>query len=187
MNQNNLGSVDWDTLPIPQDDGAASHLVGMSMPDIELISTDGGRVNLSCLSGKVVIFAYPMMGRPGVALPDGWDMIPGARGCTPQSCAFRDLHSEIRSLGVESLFGLSTQDSQYQREAVDRLHLSFPMLSDEEFEFSSALRLPTMSVDGKTLLKRLTLILENSIVEYIFYPVFPPDKNADDVIDYLRC
>ena len=182
----NLTSVDWSTLPSPEDDGAAQHLEGMELPDVTLASTDGVKVCLSDLPGLTVIFAYPMTGRPDRDLPDNWDMIPGARGCTPQACAFRDLSSELKGLGVEYLYGLSTQGTDYQKEAADRLHLPFPLLSDEEINLAQALSLPTLTVEGKTLLKRLTLIADKGIIRKVFYPVFPPDKNADDVIEWLK-
>ena len=182
----NLTSVDWSTLPSPEDDGAALHLEGMELPDVTLASTDGAKVCLSDLPGHTVIFAYPMTGRPDRDLPDGWDMIPGARGCTPQACAFRDLSSELKGLGVENLYGLSTQGTDYQKEAADRLHLPFPLLSDEELNLAQALSLPTLTVEGKVLLKRLTLIADKGIIRKVFYPVFPPDRNAVDVIEWLR-
>jgi peroxiredoxin len=133
----------------------------------------------------VVVFAYPRTGRPGIENPEGWDFIPGARGCTPQSCAFRDLFDELKSLGVQRLFGLSTQHTDYQREAAERLHLPFPILSDEHFRLADALRLPTFSTAGMKLLKRLTLVISDGIIEHVFYPVFPPDKNAAEVAHWL--
>jgi len=185
MNQTNFSVVDWSSLPKPNDDGRASHLCGMPVPAIELKSTDGNYINLSSLSGVTVVFAYPMMGSPDTPLPDGWDQIPGARGCTPQSCSFRDLYGEITSLGVKNLFGLSTQGTEYQREAVERLHLPFAMLSDEELNFSKALDMPTMVVAEMTLLKRITLVIHKGFIRKVFYPVFPPHKNALEVISYL--
>ena len=138
------------------------------------------------LLGRVVVYAYPRTGRPGVENPAGWDMIPGARGCTPQSCSFRDHFAELKAHGVDKLFGLSTQDTDYQSEAAARLHLPFPLLSDEGLLFASAIRLPTFEVEGMTLLKRLTLILKVGSVEFVFYPVFPPDRAPDDVLAWLR-
>src|SRR5215470_389480 len=146
-------------LPIPNDDGAAGHLPGLALPDLALAATDGSRVTLSRLSGRVVIYAYPRTGEPGKPSPDGWDAIPGARGCTPQSCAFRDHYATLLSLGVRQVYGLSTQDTSYQREAAARLHLPFPLLSDSEFELVRALRLPTFTVGTMLLLKRLTLVV----------------------------
>jgi peroxiredoxin len=175
-------------LVAPVDDGACSHLAGTRLPSLMLASTSAGGVDLAGLPGRTVVYCYPRTGRPHVAPPTGWDDIPGARGCTPQSCAFRDLHGEIRSLGA-AVFGLSTQSTAEQREAVDRLHLPFELLSDAELRLTNALRLPTFQVDGMTLLKRLTLILAGGRVEKVFYPVFPPDRNASDVAAWLayRC
>lgn len=181
----NLTDVDWNTIPIPPDDGAADHLVGMTLPDICLGATNGAAIRLSILNGLTVIYAYPMTGRPDRALPDGWDQIPGARGCTPQSCAFRDHASDLSKLGVHTIYGLSTQPSDYQREVKERLHLPFDMLSDANLELANFLNLPRMDVDGQILLRRLTMIVENGRIEKVFYPVFPPDRNAHDVMDYL--
>jgi peroxiredoxin len=173
-------------LPAPLDDGAARHLPGLPLPDLALMATDDTSVNLSTLEGRTLVYAYPRTGRPGQALPDGWDAIPGARGCTPQSCAFRDHYAELKSLGVGHLFGLSTQDTEYQREAVARLHLPFPILSDEKLAFARALELPTFEVAGMTLLKRMALVIDDGVVTKVFYPVFPPDKSAATVRDWLR-
>jgi peroxiredoxin len=140
---------------------------------------------LSVCRGRTVVYIYPRTGRPGIPNPDGWDMIPGARGCTPQSCAFRDHFAELRQFGVDQLYGLSTQDSAYQREAAGRLHLPFPLLSDERLAFAHALGLPTFEVDGMTLLKRCTLVVDDNRVAHVFYPVFPPDRNASEVIAWL--
>jgi peroxiredoxin len=178
-------AVDWAKLPVPEDDGAADHLMGLSVPDVALPST-GGNVSLSCLDETVVVFAYPRMGRPGEPLPEGWDLIPGARGCTPQACAFRDLYSELQASGARYVFGLSTQSASDQLEAAARLQLPFPLLSDSDLELAGALRLPTMVIDGETLLKRLTLIINGGLVWKVFYPVFPPDRNAEDVLAWLR-
>jgi len=172
-------------LPEPSDDGAADHLEGLSLPDISLISTDGTTIDIAKLTGRWVIYIYPMTGRPDVALPEGWDGIPGARGCTPQSCGFRDHHAELRELNA-GIFGLSTQTTEYQREARDRLHLPFHLLSDSSLQLKQALRLPTFTAAGMELFKRLTLIVENSRIRKVFYPVFPPDRNADDVLVWLR-
>ena len=168
----NLTELPTD-LPVPLDDGAAAHLKGMSLVKIALPSTDGATVDLSSLTGLFVIYIYPMTGRPGVPLPDGWDGIPGARGCTPQS------------LGT-GVFGVSAQDSEYQREARDRLQLPFQLLSDSSLQLKSALRLPTFRVNGLELYKRLTLIIETGKIEKVFYPVFPPDKNAEEVLTWLK-
>ena len=175
-------------LPAPIDDGGADHLTGMALPAVTLTATNGDQVTLSEIGGRVVIYIYPMTGRPGVALPDGWEQVPGARGCTPQSCSFRDHFQELQGLNT-SVFGLSTQDTPYQQEAKERLHLPFEMLSDEGFKLRETLNLPMMDPDlvaGLILYKRLTIIANNSIIEKVFYPVFPPDKNIDDVLDYLN-
>lgn len=172
-------------LPAPGDDGACDHLPGARLPDLALPATDGDAVDLAALDGRTVVYCYPMTGRPGEALPDGWDELPGARGCTPQSCAFRDHHAELRGLGARVL-GLSTQSTGYQREAAERLHLPFPLLSDGGLRFSRSLGLPTFEADGMTLIQRLTLVVREGRVEKVFYPVFPPDANAEEVADWLR-
>jgi peroxiredoxin len=172
-------------LPVPVDDGACNHLIGMSLPDLSLISTKGGEVNMSSLSGLSVIYIYPMTGRPDTPLPDGWDQIPGARGCTPQSCSFRDHSEELKKLNA-TVYGLSTQTTAYQSEAAERLHLPFALLSDEALQFSKALSLPTMDVEGQILIKRLTLTCKDREIKHVFYPVFPPDANADQVIEWLH-
>jgi peroxiredoxin len=179
-------AVDWSKIPAPTDDGAARHLMGARMAAVALPATDGSSVDLSRLRGLTVVYAYPRTGQPGVALPDGWDLIPGARGCTPQACTFRDHYAELRALGVSQLYGLSTQSTAYQREAVERLHLPFAMLSDEKLALARAMRLPTFEAAGVTLLKRLTLVVQDGRVRQVFYPVFPPDRSADDVIAWLR-
>jgi peroxiredoxin len=183
--KSNVDAPDWSTLPKPTDDGAASHLVGMRIPSVPLPATDGTTVDLSKLPGRIVVYAYPRTGIPGVENPPGWDLIPGARGCTPQSCAFRDHFAELKTLGVNQLFGLSTQDTAYQRELAERLHLPFPILSDEHFSLTRALRLPTFQTSGMTLLKRLTLVIDDGKIKHCFYPVFPPDRNAGDVLACL--
>ncbi len=171
-------------LPAPSDDGACGHLVGMRLPAVLLPSTAGRSVDLARLDGRTVVYCYPRMGRPDQDPPLGWDQIPGARGCTVQSCAFRDHHAELRALGAR-VFGLSTQDTAYQREAVERLHLPFELLSDAELAFARALRLPTFAVDGMVLIKRLTLVVSDGAVEHVLYPVFPPDKSAEATIAWL--
>jgi peroxiredoxin len=173
-------------LPAPQDDGAARHLEGLTLPSLALPATDGSDVDLAALAGRTIVYIYPRTGRPGQPLPDGWDAIPGARGCTPQSCSFRDHFAELQQLGVSHLYGMSTQDTFYQREAAERLHLPFAILSDAGLRFTRALRLPTFAVDGMTLLKRLTLVVDDGVVRVVFYPVFPPDQNAATVLAWLR-
>lgn len=172
-------------LPVPADDGACVHLTGLRVPSVTLRSTRGDRIDLAAIEGRTVVYCYPRTGRPEEPSPSGWNEIPGARGCTPQSCAFRDQYDEIRALGIDTVYGLSAQDTDYQREAVDRLRLPFALLSDEQLEFARALKLPTFEVEGMTLLKRVTLILHNGVVEHVFYPVFPPDSNAQAVIMWL--
>ena len=174
-------------LPVPVDDGAASHLPGRAMPALSLPATDGRQVALDALGGgQTVVYIYPMTGRPGVELPPGWDDIPGARGCTPESCGFRNLHTELLAAGAAQVFGLSSQSSEYQREAVDRLHLPFAMLSDEHLALAGTLGLPTFTVDGMTLYRRLTMVITDGAIEHVFYPVFPPDQHAQEVLDWLR-
>ena len=182
----NLTQVDWSKIPAPSDDRLADHLSGMPLPAVRLVATDGRDIDLSKLHGRIVIYVYPMTGRPDTPLPDGWDMVPGARGCTPQSCAFRDHFAELRALGVAHLFGLSVQDTDYQKEAAERLHLPFPLLSDTDRAFSRALDLPTFEVNDQTLLKRITIIAHAGRIEHVFYPVFPPDRNVHDVLAWLQ-
>jgi len=182
----NLHEVDWTKIPAPTDDGAASHLKGQQLPDLELNNTSGATTNLSKLEGRCVVYAYPMTGRPDTPLPDNWDQIPGARGCTPQSCAFRDHTNELAECGVSHLFGLSTQDTDYQNEAALRLHLPFLLLSDHELHLSKALKLPTMDVEGNTLIKRLTMVIDDGIVEHVFYPVYPPDKSVEVLLQWIK-
>jgi peroxiredoxin len=186
-NQPNLLSVDWSKIPAPEDDGGARHLVGSAVPDVALPDTNGAVVSLARIAGRVVVFAYPRTGVPGEISPvAGWDMIPGARGCTPQACAFRDLNAAMLAAGVASVFGLSTQDSAYQREAAERLHLPFPLLSDAKLALASAMRLPLLEAAGMTLIKRLAMVIEDGRVTKVFYPVFPPDRNASDVLAWLE-
>ena len=166
-----IETPDWSAIPAPADDGAARHLTGMKMAHIELTSTEGTTVDLAALPGTVVVFAYPRTGRAGVENPPGWDLIPGARGCTPQTCAFRDAFSDLQRLGVERVFGLSTQDREYQWEVAQRLHLPFPILSDADLRLARAMQLPTFQTSGMTLLKRLALVIRDGAIEKVFYPV----------------
>jgi peroxiredoxin len=187
MNQKNLLEVDWSKIPAPIDDGAAEHLKGKTIPKVSLIATDDTSVALSELRGRVVVFAFPRTGEPGkISIVDDWDMIPGARGCTPQTCAFRDLFAELKATGAAHVFGLSTQSNAYQAEMAARLHLPFPVLSDEKLALTGALDLPTMEVAGLTLIKRLALIIDDARITHVFYPVFPPDRNAGDVLAWLK-
>ncbi len=172
-------------LPEPTDDGASDHLLRTRIPPVSLMSTSGELVDLSSLPGRTVVYCYPLTGRPDTELPRGWDEIPGARGCTPQSCAFRDHHEELRDLGAR-VFGLSTQSTGYQRETAERLHLPYSLLSDEDLGFAETLGLPTFEAEGTVLLKRLTMVINEGQIEKVFYPVFPPDKNAEEVIGWLQ-
>ena len=172
-------------LPVPQDDGACAHLIGMRVPPIALPATSGSTVDLAALNGRTIVYCYPRTGRPDENPLPGWDAIPGARGCTPQSCAFRDHYAELRELGINEVFGLSTQDTAYQAEVVERLHLPFALLSDARLELARALRLPTFEVEGMTLLKRVTMVLRGGSIEHVFYPVFPPDTIAPAVVHWL--
>jgi peroxiredoxin/catechol 2,3-dioxygenase-like lactoylglutathione lyase family enzyme len=172
-------------IPAPRDDGGARHLTGMTLPDLPLLATRSGAFNLSTLGGRTILYIYPRTGVPGVDLPPGWDDIPGARGCTPQSCSFRDHFAELKALGVAQVFGLSTQDTAYQREAAERLHLPFPLLSDAELTFTRKLNLPTFTVAGMTLLKRMVLVIDDGLITKVFYPVFPPDQSAAEVVAWL--
>jgi peroxiredoxin len=174
-------------LPVPEDDGAADHLPGTPVPSVSLVATPGGPVDLAERSraGTVVVFAYPRTGRPGADMPAGWDDIPGARGCTPEACSFRDLSAQFAAAGAE-LYGLSTQDPEYQSEAAVRLALTYPLLSDEHLALTAALRLPTFEVEGTTLLRRLTMVLRDGRVDRVLYPVFPPDRAAQDALAALR-
>jgi peroxiredoxin len=175
-----------DDLPAPKDDGAAAHLTGLALPDLALPATDGTRVNLARLPGRTVVYAYPRTAEPGKPpLVADWNRIPGARGCTPQSCSFRDHFAELKSAGADRVFGLSTQETAYQREMAERLHLPFPVLSDEDLALAGALRLPTMQVAGLTLLKRLTLIVDDGVIAGALYPVFPPDRSAQTTAAWL--
>lgn len=173
-------------LPAPEDDGGAAHLHDMPLPPFELAATDGSRVRLDLLPGSIVVYAYPRTGVPGEdpLVPD-WDEIPGARGCTPESCSFRDHHRELQAAGASFVFGLSTQDTKYQREAAERLHLPFALLSDADLELTKALRLPTFDAAGATLLKRFTLVVSQGRIQHVFYPVFPPDRHAEEVLAWL--
>jgi peroxiredoxin len=172
-------------LPIPTDDGAANHLKGMRLPQLALKATNGATIQLGEIKNKLVIYCYPMTGQPNVPLPEGWDQIPGARGCTPQSCAYRDHYQELQALGAE-VIGLSVQSHDYQKELAGRLHLPFPIVSDVNYEFQKALNMPTFITAGMTLLKRVTLIVNQGIIEAVHYPIFPSDSDAPWVVNYLK-
>ena len=180
----NLNQLPTD-LPIPQDDGSTHHLKGMQLPNISLNATNGKTIHFGDIKSKLVIYCYPMTGQPNVALPDGWDQIPGARGCTPQSCSFRDHYQELQTLGAE-VVGLSVQTTEYQKEMADRLHLPFPVVSDVNYQFQKALNIPTFEAAGMILLKRVTLIANHGVIEAVHYPIFPSDSDPAWVIDYLK-
>jgi peroxiredoxin/DNA-binding transcriptional MerR regulator len=174
-------------LPIPQDDHAADHLPGTTMPRIELSTTAGDTIQLQTMGeGRSVLYIYPLTGRPGTDLPDGWDAIPGARGCTPEACDFRDHCQDLTTAGAARVFGLSSQDTAYQQELVDRLRLPFSMLSDTDFRLADTLNLPTFEAAGARLYKRITLIVRDQKIEHVFYPIFPPNEHARQVLDWLR-
>ena len=174
-------------LPVPADDGAAAHLPGFKLPALTLTSTAAEPVRLDALGpGRTVLYVYPLTGAPGAAIPPGWDDIPGARGCTAEACAFRDHHRELLDAGARRVFGVSSQDTGYQREVVDRLHLPFAMLADPDLTLAAALRLPTFEFEGVTLYKRHTLVVRDGAVEQVFYPVFPPDGHAEEVLGWLQ-
>lgn len=172
-----------DGLPAPEDDGAASHLTGMEMPDLRLPSTSGSDISVR-QPGTLVLYIYPRTGTPGEPLPAGWDDIPGARGCTPESCAFRDSHADFVRLGAR-VHGVSAQSLADQHEFAARVGLPYPILSDPDLELAKALRLPTFEVAGMTLYRRLTLIAREGRIARVFYPVFPPDTHAADVVAWL--
>jgi peroxiredoxin len=172
-------------LPVPEDDGAADHLPGAALPDVRLPATTGGTMAIGDAGDLVVAYVYPRTGTPGEPLPTGWDEIPGARGCTPQSCAFRDHRADLDALGA-AVVGVSAQTSEDQREFAQREHIPYPLLADPGLELAAALRLPTFSVDGMTLYRRITLIARSGRIERVFYPVFPPDRNAAEVVAWLQ-
>jgi peroxiredoxin len=174
-------------LPVPEDDGAAEHLPGAAMPQLTLAATDGAAVDLSALGpGRTVLYLYPLSGKPGTDLPDGWDAIPGARGCTPEACGFRDHIQELREGGAERVYGLSSQDAAYQSEFAARMSLPFAILSDPELRLGDLLGLPTFDAAGQRLYKRLTMIILDGRIEHVFYPIFPPDRHAGEVVSWLR-
>ena len=172
-------------LPVPLDDGSTDHLKSMKLPKVSLKATNGNWIDLADIKGRAVIYCYPMTGQPNVALPDGWDRIPGARGCTPQSCSFRDHYQELQALGAQ-VIGLSVQTTEYQKEMADRLHLPFPVVSDVDYEFQKTLNMPTFETVGMTLLKRVTLIVNHGVIEAVHYPIFPSDSDAAWVLEYLK-
>jgi peroxiredoxin len=185
------GSHDFNSLPpdlpAPPDDGACAGLAGRRLPALSLRSTAGRLVALDTLPGpRSVLYCYPMTGRPGMAQPEGWDAIPGARGCTVQSCAFRDHARDMAEAGA-TVFGLSTQDTAYQQEMAARLHLPFEVLSDPDLRLARAIGLPSFVAGGMTLLRRVTLVIRGGdLIEKVFYPVFPPDRSAAETLAWLR-
>lgn len=186
MTENNRASLPAD-LPEPEDDGGADHLPGTSVPSMTLTATNGAVVNLSKTLGRVIVYCFPKMGRSADEMdPEGWAEIPGAYGCTQESCGFRDHYQELKDLRITEVYGLSLQSSDYQREARDRVHPPFEFLSDADEEFTRQLQLPTFEVEGETFHKRLTLVLSNGRIEHVFYPVFPPDTHADEVVRWLE-
>lgn len=173
-------------LPVPRDDGAAAHLRGAPMPDLSLRTTSSTTVHLSAPAGpRAIIYVYPLTAHPGAALPEGWDDIPGARGCTPEACAFRDHHEDLRRAGASAVYGLSSQNLLYQREAVARLHLPFPLISDPHLDLAALLGLPTFQVGDRWFFRRLTLVVTGGVIEHVFYPIFPPDQHAGQVLTWL--
>lgn len=175
-----------ENLPIPQDDGACDHLEGIRLPTLALLSTHNRKIDLSKETGITVVYFYPMTGSPDSPPMVGWNEIPGARGCTPQCCAFRDHYAELMALGISNVFGASSQDIEEQKAAVERLNLPFELLNDAAFEFTNALKLPTFEYEQCKLIKRLALIIENGIILKVFYPVFPSNENAAQVIAWLK-
>jgi peroxiredoxin len=170
-------------LPVPADDGQATHLTGMRFPNVTLQCTNGKHFHLN--HEKLVVYIYPLSGQPNVALPEGWDEIPGARGCTPQACDFSDHHQQFENLNTQ-VFGLSTQTTEYQLALKTRLHLPFDLLSDVDMKLKQNLNLPTFKAGNLTLYKRLTLVIEQAIIKKVFYPVFPPNQHAAQVLDWLK-
>jgi len=176
-----------DDLPAPVDDGAASHLPGQTLPAVEFTASDGMRVRLDTVdSGRWVLYLYPLTGEPGVDMPPGWNQIPGARGCTAEACGFRDNLTDMQVAGAQKVLALSTDDADYQRALVSRMHLPYPMLSDPQLTLAKALDLPTFEVEGMTLYKRLTMVVDGARITHVFYPIFPPDSHAAEVLDWLR-
>jgi peroxiredoxin len=176
-----------DNLPVPMDDGSATHLVGLTIPDLALTASDGSTVKLDEVSaGRWLLFVYPTTGVPGEKMPTGWDEIPGARGCTPEACGFRDNLQELLDAGLDAVYGLSTQGTQYQRELSERLHLPYLMLSDPTYALGDQLRLPTFEAGGSRFYKRLTLVIRGGTIEHVFFPIFPPNEHARKVLEWLR-
>ncbi|KAK1035344.1 hypothetical protein LTS16_014676 [Friedmanniomyces endolithicus] len=176
----------WSGIPEPEDDGACQHLQGTQFPSLSLPSTSGKPIDISTLPGLTILFIYPRTGAPGENIPTEWDAIPGARGCTPQACSFRDASQEFADLGVERILGCSTQDTKYQMELKERIHLPYELLSDEKLELARAAKLPTHEWKGKTLIKRMAMAVESGKIVKVWYPVFPPDQSAAQVLGWLK-
>ena len=176
-----------DNLPVPVDDGSAEHLAGRTLPALSLPASDGTVVQLDQVSdGRWLIFVYPTTGIPGQELPLGWDQIPGARGCTTEACGFRDNFADLLDAGLDAIYGLSSQQSRYQHELVERLRLPYPMLSDRSFALEQSLGLPTFEVGASTFYKRLTMVIRKTTIEHVFYPIFPPNEHARDVLAWIH-
>lgn len=174
-------------LPAPVDDGGADHLVGAVLPPVVLETSTGAPVTLNKVSpGRWVLFIYPSSGDPDAAIPDGWDQIPGARGCSQEACSFRDNLAALRNHGVNEVLALSSDRAEYQNFLIERFHLSYPMISDPHLELAESMGLPTFTAAGSALYKRLTMVIDGDTVEHVFYPVFPPDTHADEVVDWVR-
>ncbi|HLU74896.1 MAG TPA: MerR family transcriptional regulator [Nonomuraea sp.] len=184
--QEPIPMTDHTALPVPQDDGAARHLPGLPMPEIELAASTGDPVRPHALRGRHVLYLFPLIGTPDADLPDGWDTIPGARGCTPEACGFRDHHADLLAAGASGVYGLSVQEAAYLKGVADRLHLPYPMLADPGFRLAEALRLPTFEAGGRRFYRRHTLIIRDGRIEHAFYPVFPPGEHAGQVLAWLR-
>ncbi|KAF7192721.1 Peroxiredoxin Q, chloroplastic [Pseudocercospora fuligena] len=174
------------SIPKPIDDGACNHLPGTKFPSLSLPSTSGSSTDIATLTGLTILFCYPRTAAPNETVPDEWNQIPGARGCTPQACSFRDLSKELLEAGVSNVFGCSVQDTEYHRELKERTRLPYELLSDEEGDLKKALKLPEMEWEGKKLIKRLSMVVEDGVILKVFYPVFPPDRSAGEVLEWLQ-
>ena len=181
-----MDAYDPSVLPVPVDDGAAAHLAGSTVPSLRLTSTIGGELDLSAAAAELlVVYVYPRTGHPGDPLPEGWDEIPGARGCTPQSCAFRDHVQDLAGYGA-SVIGISAQSPDDQSEFAEREHIPYPLLSDSDLQLADRLGLPTFEAAGMRLYRRLTFIASEIRIEKVFYPVCPPERNASEVLAWIE-
>ncbi|VAW52529.1 Alkyl hydroperoxide reductase subunit C-like protein [hydrothermal vent metagenome] len=172
-------------LPVPVDDGACNHLEGAPFPSMLITVTPHATYDFSKEKGINIIFFYPMIGHPDSLPMTGWNEIPGARGCTPQALSYKNYFRQITKLGVR-LFGASSQALKEQNDAIDRLKLPFELINDSSFLLSNALKLPTFQFNEIKMIKRLTLVVVDGVIKKVFYPVFPPNKNVDDVIVWLK-